>query len=94
MDVETRRRRWGENAIARELKVMEALPLANTEKPASAFFICLLKLASLSKGGFISKENAIVQAKYACRHLNLPAKVIDRQWERAYTMAQPREPSF
>lgn len=95
MNIDERRTRWFEDALVQELKVMENLPFEKIEKPASPFFISLLKVASLVKGSeFLSADQVLNQVKFASRHLNLTAYRADYQWNRAMKMAKPRYPEI
>lgn len=91
MDDNDRKRKWFEVAISKELEAIQNLPVdLNIRKPSNPFWISMIKIASLCKGGASSSENLLIEIKRACKHMNLQGKEIDYQWKRAYQHARPR----
>jgi len=92
---EKRDRAWIEAALAGELKKLEDLEEdENINKPGSAFFACLLKIAAIMKGTgqpFVSYDEALTRIKDACKeHAWLKEKEIERQYRNAWKLANPR----
>jgi hypothetical protein len=94
-DKEKRDRAWVQAALAGELKKLEDLEEGeNINKPDSAFFACLLKIAAIAKGTgqtFTYFEEVLSLIKIACSdHAWLKAKEIERQFTNAWRLAEPR----
>jgi hypothetical protein len=85
---------WAETAVTNELSALANLPKQNINKPGSPFYVSLLKIASIVKGGYLQEYAALNGIKRACAALTwIPQKEIDYQWRRAYQRAEPRHPN-
>jgi hypothetical protein len=84
---------WAETAVTNELTTLARLPKQNINKPGSPFYVCLLKIASIVKGGYLREYEALNGIKRSCAALTwIPQDEIDYQWRRAYQRAKPRHP--
>ncbi len=93
MDIEERKKRWSETAIERELQRIEQLGEGiNVQKPNNPYWQSLFRLAGISKAGYVARDEALRRIKQASSHLDLPDKIIEYQWQRAYARAKPRHP--
>lgn len=92
-------RAWAETAVSRELAVIAKLP-AGTKltKPGNAFYIALLKIASVAKGSgrrHLRPSDLHERIEAHCPKdvrykLSSREREIAYQWGRAYTQAEPR----
>ena len=89
----TKNASWANKAIDNELSIIADMPQGNINKPAHPFFVSMLKIASIVKGGYVPQYEALNGIKKTCAPLTwIPQKEIDYQWQRAYDKAQPRHP--
>jgi len=86
---------WATSAMNQELSILADLPKKEQGrkigKPNSLFSVCLLKIASISKGDGIDPQQAMNAVKDACSsYLWLRDSEINRQFTRAWQRATPR----
>lgn len=85
--------RWAASALAEEIKHIEALPAEERiSKPGSGFWHAIYRIAGLVNGGFLDSYDALLQIKYAARHMRVQARDIDYQWRKALQKAPARQP--
>lgn len=93
MERETRHRRWAETALTQELAAIGELESdLNIRQRNSPYWQSLFRIAGLVNAGHMSADEALMQIKFACRHMTLRGKDIDYQWGRALRRAKPRWP--
>ena len=82
-------------AIAGELDTLGNLPQENINKPHSAFFACLIRLASVGKAAAIPPGQFVPHIWHAAQasagESRRPFRDVERQWRNAWHMAVPRQ---
>lgn len=85
--------KWAETAVSNELAIIADMPQSNINRPAHPFYVSLLKIASIAKGGYLPEHEALNAIKKTCAPMTwIPQREIDYQWSRAYSKSEPRHP--
>lgn len=80
---------WAESRLVEYLNELHNLPQHNVHKPASPFFVVLLKIGSLVKSSHLNYGAVLQQIQIVYAKRGLSEKDISYQFKRAYQRCTP-----